>query len=419
MKKAMNSRTFKRAGLGLGLAMTAALALCVFASVGTAAAATQHWAGASQVPYGSSQEFSGEATGGFLVKWAYGGGGEVKIECNSLSTSGTVENPAGDGVATLESDSFQLGNCLLVNKPFDCAIEGDSISLSPMSGEAVEESGEDLIAYGGDAYGELNIVKRPTKSCFFEGSYPIRAQITAASVQETPGEYVIDDNSLLIGGRSAQMSGRYDLSTPSEEALVLSSEASPGTPHWYLGSDEWSTLTAGESGAFSTNDGMSFELDSEVWGASLEFTCDSGETDIEGSLENPSGGGAGTAGADASFGGCVMPGKLGEKCEVLPFESGELSGIATEVGGSPAVELAPAEGSEIATFTIVTKEGASKECVLAGEYHLRGALIATSGEDGHFDLSGDELTLQGIFPASAGGGFVLEDGAAQTLRIQS
>jgi hypothetical protein len=255
--------------------------------------------------------------------------------------------------------------------------------------------------------------------CSWNGNYRIEGLIQATALPESPGQYEInpENTSIKIAGIPSTMWGRFALSTPSEEALGLSSQVSPGAPHWYLGSDEWSTLTAGESGAFSTNDGMSFELDTEVFGASVEFTCE-GETDIEGSLENPSGGGAGTASASATFGDCVMPGFNGETCEVLPFDSAELSGAATEAGGEPALELTPAEGSEIATFTIVKKEGAPKKCQVTGEYPLEGALIATSGEDGHFDLSASEVTVYSIFPASAGGGFVLEDEAAQTLRLQ-
>ncbi len=415
----MNSGTFKRAGLKVGLAVTAALALCAFASAGSAAAETQHWAGSSQVPYGASQEFSGEATGSFKIDWH-----STTIYCGSMSTSGAAENPADGGSGTLESESLQLGNCFFAGGIGSrCAIEGDSITLAlQQDNQAIEESGEDVIAYAiRSSHSDLHIVQvQGGWSCGLTGTYWIGGRITASPAAESPGEYVFDSDEFEIIGLPASINGRFGLSTPSEEALVISSDASPGAPHWYLGSAEWSTLAAGESSAFSANDGMSFDLSANIAGANVEFSCDSGATEIEGSLENPSGGGAGAAGASAGFGDCVIAGALGERCEVPAFESNELSGAATEVGGAPAVEFTGAEGNAIASFSIVEKEGAPKKCPVKGNgFILNGTLIADSGEDGHFDLSSEGLTLNGIYPASAGGGFVLEDEAAQTLRIQS
>ena len=192
----MNARTFKRAGLRFGLAVTAALALCAFASVGTAAA-TQHWASSwqvpsrSEMPSGSSQEFSGEATGGFSISWVHSGV-LITMQCESMSTAGTAENPAGGGAATLEAESVQLGLCTQNYEYYECAIEGRSVPFSPMSGEAVEESGEDLIDYEG-AYGELNFVKtKYGESCSLEGSYPIEGVIHATALSEYPGEYTFE-----------------------------------------------------------------------------------------------------------------------------------------------------------------------------------------------------------------------------------
>ena len=118
---------------------------------------------------------------------------------------------------------------------------------------------------------------------------------------------------------------------------------------------------------------MSFDLNANIAGALFEISCDNSATDIEGSLENPSGGGAGTASAGASFGDCAIAGKLGERCEVPAFESNELSGVATEAGEAPAVEFTPAEGSEIAPVSIAKKEGA--KCPVIGNFSLEGALL--------------------------------------------
>ena len=416
----MTSNTLKRAGLRAGLAITAALALCAFASVGSASAATQHWGGATQVPYGSSQPYSGKATQNIRFKWEFSGV-YSEIDCGSVSIPGHVENPAGGGAGTIKSESkawlgFQVGDCQIRPQP-NCSIQDETIHFSPMQ-EVANESGKDLIRNKGNyssEFGEMEIITTPgaTKDCALKAHYTIVGRISASASEGSPGEYEIKNNELTISGEPFVMNGRFALSAPSGEKLALSSGASPNAPHWYLGSAAWNTLSTGGSSAYSSNGAMSLDLDSEIFGVPLHVSCEGAGNEIAGSLANPSGGGAGTTTASVTLGECSIPDWKKIGCTVQsPLQSAELSGVATEVGKNhtPAIRFSPAKGSVIAYLSI---EG----CVFEGIYEVEGKLIASSVGDGYFNLSAEELAVFGE-PATANGSFALASEAGESLRLQ-
>jgi hypothetical protein len=403
-------RISKRGGAGFALALALALALTVSVATGSSLAATQHWASASQVPYGSSQSFSGEATGAFWIQW-YLDGAFAEIDCTTFSTSGTVENPAGGGSATIGSEPFELGNCALVTGSH-CAVEGGSIAFAPMS-KVINESGEDQIRSTGNVSTSLNLVGA---KCGLAGSRTISAAISANVAVNDPGEFEIISADFSIGGKPAEMYGRFALKTPSGDDLALSSTASPGAPRWYLDSADWNPVTVGETSPYASKGPLSFDMKSELFGTGFELACSGSANGVTGSLSNPTGGGAGIATAAATLGECTVPitGK-NTYCLVQAFTSIGLAGAATEVAGTPVVEFSPPEGSGIATFVIAPVSG--KKCSFAGTYAINGKLIASSEGDGYFDLSGNELKLNEQ-PATASGRFALESEGGKTLRLQ-
>ncbi|HTR76172.1 MAG TPA: hypothetical protein VMH33_13035 [Solirubrobacterales bacterium] len=408
----MNRQLFRRTRLTLGL-VALALAVGVFAAAGSASAATQHWAGASQVPYGASQSFTVQTVPDeeeFQIIWEPGGA-RVEIACRTLSGAGTVGNSAGGTTGTIESGLLELGGCQMGGSR--CAIENGSISLPAMS-QVTEKAGADQIWNTGSPT-ELNIVEAwPGSKCALARSWPVSAPLSATAVAGRPGVYEMPSDEFRIIGEPATISGIFTLKAPSGEHLVLSSEASPGAPHWYLGSAAWNTLAAGGSTAYLSNGPMSFGLKGEVYGAHFELSCSGAANGVSGSLSNPTGGGAGTASATATFGECAILNTGKSICLVqTPFSSTELAGVAIESG---AIEFSPAVGTTIATFT-VTNGGGTKKCNLAGTYTLSGKLIAGSEGDGYFDLSGGELRLDGE-PMTASGRLALETSKGKSLRLQ-
>lgn len=409
----MIPRTPKRARLKFGLAVAATLALSALAVAGSAAAATQHWASAHQVPSATPAEFTGKATGWSVFRWEPGGA-DIEFECNSLSTTGTVENPVGRKAGNLDAGAFSFGGCS-VNTVEGCVIQGESIDLAPMSAQATTASGKDLITYkpvGSSYYGIFDLEAAPGMKCALSASYPIRGQLSAAAIAGAAGEYELKPSELTIAGAPVHLSGRYSLTTPTKEALVLSSSASAGTPRWYLGSAKWTNLSTGTSTTFSTPSGsMSFDLESELYGIPVEVSCTGVANSLAGSLKNPTGGGAGTASAEMSLNGCSVstsPYEFGCTVET-PIQLKGLTGLDVEVAGSPALELAGA-GGKFGNLIL-------QECILAGTYALSGQLIPISLGD-HFEFTGKDNFFLGGEWAGVTGEFELATEPGRILRIQ-
>jgi hypothetical protein len=407
----MFSLTMKRAGL----ATVAVFALCAFASVTSASAATQHWATSAQVPYGSPQSYSGKSAGTFVFTAEFSGA-QMVFTCSGLSNSGKVENPSGGGAGTLTAETFKITGCG-TNFP-NCTLNEQSLTFSALRGTA-QSSGEDKVKYepaGGEG-STLAVLKIVGAGCPLTGEHPIRGDFFAQPVSGQPGEYFIEESDFSMEGDSLTVVGLIMLESESKEAVVLSSNGSPGAPHWYLGSDQWSTLSAGKLVSFSTNGPLSLKLQGEEFGAPFEFNCNGTGNNLEGTVENPSGGGAGTASATLNLNECSVSPLLAKVgCALsVPIHSAKISGTTTEVGEPklPAVGLSTPSEGEFATFQLT-----GKNCPVRGSYPLEGILAPTSEGDGYFNPSGSELFLWGE-PFVASGHFALKTDSGQLLRLQS
>jgi hypothetical protein len=407
----MSIRRRRKPLLWLSLAM-ASVAVMAAASSASAVAATQHWASSTQVPYGASQSFSGKAESNLSLNWKVAGV-NVQMSCGSVTTSGTAENPSGGGAGTLAVPSIKLGNCT-VGQPTNCAIQENSITVEGKPSTATV-AGSDELKYGrSPSLGTMELVG---SGCGLAGSYVVEGEIGAIARPSEPGTYEFSKASsqLTIAGGSLTIQGYLGLSTSAGEALVLSSSASPGAPHWYRGSSAWSNLSTGKSSTFASNGALSFALSTKVFGTRIELSCSGTSNSVSGSVENPVGG-AGTASASFSFAGCTLP-KLEAKGCLLqqPWNWAPVSGAATEVGGKPALEF-QLSGASAPAFHLTSAEG--KSCAYAGEYPVEGELIASSDGDGIFHLSaGKSLSLFGE-AASVTGTFALQRENTESLRLQ-
>lgn len=405
----------------IGALLAAALAFAALAAAGSASAATQHWAGASQVPYGSTQSFSSEAWAETSLTWELGGA-QVGMACASPATSGNVENPSGGGSGAIDEATFALENCWFTGSNHNnCAVKGGSISFGSVQAAAYEESGEYGLVYSPKSgnFPNLEIVAIGGNKCNLAASYPLTGYFKAREASEPNGHFEIQpkDTNLKLASYPLTVNTAFILMAPSEEPLVLSSTASPGAPHWYLGDAAWNTFTSGEATTFASNGEMSIDLKGPIYGSSVELSCSGGENGISGSVLNPTGGGAGTATASATFGNCSIPNTGKMICLVqTPFTSNELEAVATESGGTPAAEFAPVEGKPIATIT-VKNGGGSQKCNIAGTWTMTGTLIASSEGDGYFDFSDSDIQVNGNSMTTSGR-VALETKAGKTLRLQ-
>lgn len=411
----MTSRSLRRGGAGLAMAAAVAFVAFAFVAVASAAAATQHWAGVAHVPSGSPQSFSSEADGYILIHWNLSGA-LVSIECESVSSSGSVENPAGAGTGTMSAESFSFGNCILPFQPH-CALKNGSFSFEAVKSTVEAESGEDLIRFSPAGGGTFSYVEIESNfgSCVLAKSYPLRGYFSAR--ESSGGHYLIEPSSthLTLASNPLTVESKFSLLTPSAQRLVLSSSHSAGAPEWYYDSSEWTNLAAGEAQSFASSGSMSVSFDSHSFGAVLEIDCVGSGNSFAGSLQNPSGGGAATSSGVLTLGQCSTPNFAG-KCTVKAAAvSNELSGNAIESGGAGSLELTASGGSII---TIVVEAVAGKKCNIARSYLVKGTLIAHSEGNGSFDLSGSGITINGE-TTSAAGSARLETQAGELLRLQA
>lgn len=398
------------------------IALGSIAAAASASAATQHWASSTQLSFGSATEVSGSAgaAGRFRLKFDLAGM-EGEVACTSMSSSGSVENPSTGGSGTLVSEAFELSNCELAGIPA-CKIQNGKVPFEAMNGHVYAEGGSDRIEYkpaSGSTVAVLNFASRTGQYCGLAPQQIKGEGFTARAIAARPGEYEVrpEDVHLSLLEEPVSMSGEFALSqTSSGKKMVLSSAASPGSPHWYLNSAAWSALSAGKATSYSSYGQMTFDLQSEVGGVSFEMSCSGTSNSISGSLENPSGGGAGTASATLDLGGCTLLLPWKGLCVLHQPLQWNLSGVSTEVGTTPAVEFPLPEGSKHLTFTIESSAG--KTCPVAGTFPLGGTLIAKSEGEGHFALSSRELWAFFEEEATASGRFALQNAAGESLRLQ-
>lgn len=394
----MRYQAIKKVRLALGLTAVA-LAVGAVAAVGPAAAATQHWASASEVPFGNSQSFTGTG-GGYQMKVTFSGI-EAEIECNSLATSGTAENPAGGGAGTLSGVSYALTGCTTsVN---NCQLKGNSIQFNTLKGTLREESGRNrlrLEPIAGTEIAHLNFEPRcPLGSVWYLTGYLEAGQYE--------GFYSLSDENMSLGGDKISTQGEFSLSAGGHP-LAASSSGSPGKPRWYL-SPKWTALPTATSTAIIDQDAFPFSLSTTVAGAPVTVTCGGGNF-VAGSVENPAGGGAGTMNGLFTFESCGVTNK---GCYSMSGQSqGELPGVATEVGGVPAVEWAFPTRTSLVVFHM------NSGCSLGSTMTVTGKLIATYKGHGEYSLANSKLEV-GKQAATVASNFVLEtEVGAQLLGLQ-
>jgi hypothetical protein len=411
----MTARTLKRGGLRLALIVATCLALGACPAVGSATASTLHWTSASpaaEIPAESTQPFTAKLDTSVAIeaRWV---GVRISISCASLSSSGNVYNPATETAAgRLGRSSFNLSGCT-VGGPPNCAIKGGSIPFRSLTGYARTEEGKRRLVLKPAIESTMAILE-------FQGSggecglpsLRVEGYIEAFQNAENAGHYEIYGPShLVIGSSELKMSAGFSLNTSSGQLLALSSEGS-AEPRWYYGVGEWSSIKAGESTSFWHTELVPLTLNTRVSGVKVEISGCEGY--FGGHVENPIGGGAGiaTAGYTPGFGLCAIN---VPHCSVYTPRD-DLSGVATVIGGLPAVEWSPISGSTTMSFTL---ENSGGTCSLAPSSPLKatGKLITTSLGNGRFSFAGSELMV-GSQAAPVSGEFGLETTFGKSLRLQ-
>jgi hypothetical protein len=404
----MNQQAFKR--LIRGVSLTAiALFAGAFAATGSAAAASQHWATATSagpIPPGGEQSFVGKNQTTVQMSWRVSGI-RAEISCATLSSSGIANNPAGGEAGELGSTSLEAGRCALSTT--HCQLRAESIHFEALKGYARSEGDEKDIVFEPNTGTAMAVIHPEGAECPLASELTVSGYFEAAQVPSHPGIYQVANSHLKIGTAEFGLVTEISLSTSSGQSLSLFSEGSLG-PHWYFGGAEWTTSKAGEAINYWNSASVPLTLNTKVGLINVEINqC---EGFINGSVVNPVGGGAGTASATYTPGwvsGCEVH---TNHCHIESSGTSKLSGVATEVGGVPAIEWSPSVGTAVMVFQI-----GGSECPLPNTLTVTGKLIATSEGDGRFSIAGSELRV-GNKNATASGEFGLETQPGNPLRLQ-
>lgn len=403
----MTTHTSKRGGLRFVLPLTIAMVLSAFVAVSSASAASEHWYAAPQTSVTGSQSYAGKALGALNLSFKIAGG-RVNITCETLANPGSVENPANGAVGTLSSESYALEGCT-PNLP-SCQIKEERILFESLKASVFEEAGEEVLQYSPKAGGgALAVMHFLGAECFLGTSLLMSGSFAATPAPERNDAFVMNPSKshVTIGEQSVKMEGGFGLYTPEGEGLTLASTGSPGVPHWYRSGGQWTALSESVPTSYASTGSLSFGMSVKIAGGKTEIVCSGSGNSISGSLLNP--GGVGTATAGITLGQCSpfnVPG-----CTLqLPAHSAALSGVATEVGGSPVVEFTPSEGTTVISFNL------NPGCTLGNVITVTGKLLAKSDPFGNFSLATSELHV-GEQNAVTSGGFVLQTTGGEAVRL--
>jgi len=414
----MNHRGFKRTRQVLGVAALM-LTITAIAATSSAVAATQHWATISSIAEeGGDRAFTGHTIGVTKISWK-SSLITVTMTCTGLSTSGTASNPAGGGNGTLSGTSLKLTGCV-VSVP-SCKVAGGTILFEPLKGYARDEADEERVRLepnSGTTMAVLHLENNGA-TCALAPEITVTGFFEAVSNSSQPGQYQIAGTPHLnIGTSTFEIQSEFALTATSGKPLALSSD-SPGIPRWYLVGEEWVApptgvvIPAGESVSyFSTL--VPFTLKFKLGLSNVEI--DECQALFAGSVENPTGGGAGKTTSVLTpqwLGGCEISTPT---CRVERAETVELEGTAIELGAVPAVEWTGSGGGKVVRFQLESVP--SKTCSWGSEIVVTGRLIARSTPGGTFEFASLGLMVGKNEAIISNSRFVLERQTGGYLRIQ-
>jgi hypothetical protein len=398
--------------------MLTAISLSV-ANAGSASAAMTHWAvpsaGTGKVEAGLPVQVVGAAASNYQLQFSYGG---IRIDCGSISSEATAENPIGGGAGTLSGMSLVLKSCSVVAPAsgVGCIVKNGELPFNQLTGLASEKAGTSTIKYstGGSYYAEMVLEK-----CSLAGTYKIGGAVSAREQSPSSGLYEFNEEEselTMQGGYPVDLIGLYQANTKAGQEFYSSGQY--GTQYWFAGGEGTSNLAEGSPTGFHSSE-MQFTLAGSVAGIALEIGCSGGSNGLAGTVENPAGGGAGVASGAITFSNCSLaPSTLASRCKITgsagesTFNSNALSGNAA----SSALTLAPTAGTTLAQFKFTQLPG-GKPCPLGGaSTPLAGSIIATAAAKSYLLSGSYNLTLSEK-PATIAGLLPLQTAKGDRLRL--
>ena len=358
-------------------ALLGALTMIVGLGAASAASATQVpvWTqNGTHIPFGTEKSFSGSSVRGMNLQWTQSGL-HIWIQCQALSVSGSVEDYASGKAGTLtpkapwEAGTFkacgvvEVGEGQTAYNNTTCSVPKEipfkytsgSLTNSPYSSGGLKLSGLEI---------EFMINGCPQR--VYEGlTWRFWGDVNGNEGHGAwPGEVVFPEGTPLsvnAGGSAASIEFGMNIHDSTPTPIIIGEEEivephNPGHHYWYTGGAQRRgegarTLVASGSPLALKGSGDSLTIEGTLAGVKTTVACSSGNT--SGSVENPAGGGNGTASVSFALTGCSVVKPEGKSCVV--------------------------EGGAITTYTMpgaLQKAEASAPMQLTGAGGINGEMLA-------------------------------------------
>jgi hypothetical protein len=420
------------------LAFFGALTMLIGLGAASAASATTKvpiWTqGGTHVPFGTEVSFSAQAVSGMDLSWKAAGGLPINIQCETLSASGKIEDPASLKAGTLKATAAQFEGCRVLEVGEQTAWKGTTCSVP--SNIPLEVTSGTLTntpyAAGGLQLPSISM-RLWIKNCpggFYENTeWHFSGSPTGNEGHGAwPGEVLFPPGTALSvnsGGYEAKIefgmnfeAGGTKHYAIAEEEKESSELPAPG-PHWYRGGgmrggEGPRTLISAGSPMSIKGSGDSFTIQGILSGVGTKISCSGGST--TGSVENPVGGKSGTVAVTYGFTGCSVIEPAGRGCIV---EGGAISlepltGLLTEPWASLRLSSPPPNES----LSVISVSGCKENSPPTNKYPFKGPLKLTQSALGTWLIPRvqNENTLRfGGQVATAYGSVAAESSAGEVI----
>jgi hypothetical protein len=384
----MNSR-HRRGGLSALLAAVAVLVALTTAATASAATPYGQWrSGGDFVPYGKATTTSANSIVGFNYRSTFSGSNPVWVTCAGLQMSGSVENPGREHAGLVSGGPTSMWHdCELVEYGQFRSSESSECHIGKEL-PAVFQPGELEVVNGVPRLRAAARISFTVECPKFTAPWVLELSGTGNEVGEGAGQFSLPNSQVRgingVGvppGAEAQWGvGFANAAGPISAGVYTAPEASQGS-HWFLGGAKRSAKEGQQrfikegSPLTLTGGTGSFVLESVQSGLSTSLTC---ADHLQGTVENPAGGGPGVANVTLAFGACqfgiINQGKFETReCAVQGsgFTTRALAGTVTEPEESyPTLTLSPSGSNPIGEFTV----SGCKITALNHSYVLTGKL---------------------------------------------
>lgn len=317
----------------------ALLVLSSLATASAASAATPVWSeNGTHLKFGSAVPFSAASAHGMTLKWTYQGL-PMWVECNNLTASGTVENSGEGKAGTLKPTvGAAFTGCRLVQAGEQATWTGTTCRVPAEIPFEYKSGALTNTPYIGGGLKLSNVaIKFEITNCpheyfhfitweFFgevtgtegHGALPGEIRVPAGTHLETHGP---ENAEITFAMRF--LDGEFT-STPIK--VVEDEPLTPGHHYWYTGGGATEegppTLVPAGSPLSFEGAGNKLTLEGILAGFEVTISCSGGTS--AGSVENPVGGGNGTASLTLTYVGCTVlrPEKEQKSCII---ENGKIS----------------------------------------------------------------------------------------------